>query len=63
MVSAETKAKIDEVKAAFVAGGSPFEGPVNDQDGKEIYAEGKQPTYEDVEQMDFFVEGVVGTIG
>jgi basic membrane protein A len=63
MVSEETKATIEEVKADFVAGGSPFAGPVNDQDGKEIYAEGEQPTYEDVEQMDFFVEGVVGTIG
>ena len=62
-VSEETKTKIEEAKQRFVDGGSPFEGPVSNQDGEEVYAEGEQPTYEDVEQMDFFVEGVVGTIG
>lgn len=63
MVTEETQAAIEEAKASFVDGGSPFAGPVNDQSGEEVYAEGEQPTYEEVEQMDFFVEGVVGTIG
>ena len=36
---------------------------VLDADGKEVYAEGEQPTYAEVETMDFFVEGVVGKIG
>ncbi|MBX3283920.1 MAG: BMP family ABC transporter substrate-binding protein [Acidimicrobiales bacterium] len=63
MVDDETKAKIDEAKQRFVDGGSPFEGPVLDQDGKEVYAEGEQPTYAEVETMDFFVKGVVGKIG
>ena len=34
-----------------------------DQDGEELIAEGEQPTYEEIETMDFFVQGVVGTIG
>lgn len=62
-VSDDTKAKIEAAKKSFVDGGSPFKGPVMDQDGKEIYAAGKQPTYAEVETMDFFVKGVTGTIG
>lgn len=62
MVDDETKAAIDEAKASFVAGGSPFAGPVMDQDGTEVWAEGEQPTYEEVESMDFFVQGVTGKI-
>lgn len=63
MVDEETKALIEKAKQRFIDGGSPFEGPVMDQDGKEVYAEGEQPTYAEVETMDFFVEGVVGKIG
>lgn len=63
MVDDETKALMDEAEQRFKDGGSPFEGPVADQDGEEVYAEGEQPTYDEVEQMDFFVEGVIGTIG
>jgi simple sugar transport system substrate-binding protein/basic membrane protein A len=63
MVDDETKALIEEAEQRFIDGGSPFEGPVTNQDGDEVYAEGEQPTYEEVETMDFFVAGVVGTIG
>jgi simple sugar transport system substrate-binding protein/basic membrane protein A len=63
MVSEDTVALMDEAEQRFVDGGSPFEGPVTNQDGDEVYAEGEQPTYDEVEQMDFFVEGVTGTIG
>jgi simple sugar transport system substrate-binding protein/basic membrane protein A len=63
MVSEDTIALMEEAEQRFVDGGSPFEGPVNNQDGDEVYAEGEQPTYDEVEQMDFFVEGVTGTIG
>jgi basic membrane protein A len=62
-VADDTIALIEEAKTSFVDGGSPFAGPVNDQDGNEVYAEGEQPTYDEVETMDFFVEGVVGRIG
>jgi len=62
MVTAETKALIEEAKEGFVAGGSPFAGPVRGQDGTIIYEEGTQPTYAEVEGMDFLVEGVIGKI-
>jgi basic membrane protein A and related proteins len=39
-----------------------FVGPVEDQDGEVIVAEGESLTYEQAETMDFFVRGVVGTI-
>ncbi len=63
MVDDETKAQIEEVKQSFIDGGSPFAGPVKDQSGKVVYKEGEQPTYDEVETMDFFVEGVTGKIG
>jgi basic membrane protein A and related proteins len=62
-VSEETIALIEEAKQAFIDGGSPFAGPVDNQDGEEVYAEGEQPTYDEVETMDFFVAGVVGNVG
>lgn len=40
----------------------PFEGPVKDQDGKERIPAGKRPTIEELETMDYLVEGIVGTI-
>jgi basic membrane protein A and related proteins len=63
MVDAEAQTAIEEARDAFIAGGSPFAGPVLNQDGETVYADGEQPTYADVETMDFFVQGVVGTIG
>jgi len=63
MVDEETQAQIDEVKQSFVDGGSPFAGPVKDQSGKIVVKEGEQPTYDEVETMDYFVEGVTGKIG
>lgn len=60
-VTDEIKAQIDEARESFIDGGSPFAGPVNNQDGDEVWAEGEQPTYDEVEQMDFFVEGVIGS--
>ncbi len=63
MVSADTIALIDAAKGTFVAGGSPFAGPVANQDGTVVWADGEQPTYAEVEQMDFFVQGVIGSTG
>ena len=59
----DTVTLIETARERFVAGGSPFTGPVLAQDGSVVFTEGVQPTYEEVETMDFFVEGVVGTIG
>jgi len=44
-------------------GGSPFAGPILDQDGNEVVAEGDSLDYVEAETMDFFVQGVVGTVG
>jgi simple sugar transport system substrate-binding protein/basic membrane protein A len=63
MVSDETEALIEEARTAFIEGGSPFAGPVANQDGEVVWAEGEQPTYADVETMDFFVLGVTGSTG
>ncbi|MCD9623599.1 BMP family ABC transporter substrate-binding protein [Rhabdothermincola salaria] len=60
MVDEDTQALVDEARQRFIDGGSPFAGPVVDQDGEVVWAEGEQPTYAEVEQMDFFVQGVTG---
>jgi hypothetical protein len=36
---------------------------VLDQDGDTVWAEGEQPSYDEVETMDFFVAGVTGETG
>jgi len=61
-VSDATKQAIDAARQRFVDGGSPFTGPVTAQDGTVIYPAGEQPTYAEIESMDFFVNGVTGTI-
>ena len=57
-VTDETKALIDEARAAIVDGTSVFTGPVTAQDGTVAVPEGGQLSYDEVEQMDFFVAGV-----
>jgi simple sugar transport system substrate-binding protein/basic membrane protein A len=61
-VSEETQALIAEAEQGFKDGGAVFVGPISDQDGAEKVAEGESLTYEQVETMDYFVDGVVGTI-
>ncbi|MFP5372944.1 MAG: BMP family ABC transporter substrate-binding protein [Actinomycetes bacterium] len=61
-VDEETQGLIDEARQRFIDGGSPFAGPVVDQDGTERVAAGQQPTYEEVETMDYFVQGVIGSL-
>ncbi len=63
MVTPETIALIDAAKESFIAGGSPFTGPVTNQDGEIVWEDGVTPTYADIETMDFLVEGVVGSTG
>ena len=62
-VSAETQAKIDEAQEWLGTDeGSPFAGPVEDQDGNVVVPEREVPTYADVDAMDYFVKGVVGKL-
>ena len=61
-VSQDVRDQIDAVKADIISGAfAPFNGPVNDQDGVEIVAEGDTPDLGTLLGMGFFVEGVVGS--
>lgn len=62
MVDAATKKLMDDAKASFSSTGSPFTGPVLDQDGKIKVKDGETPDYATIEQMDYLVKGVFGTI-
>lgn len=61
-VSEETKTAIEEAKQSIIDGTSVFTGPINGQDGEVVVAEGESLDYAQAETMDFFVEGVTGTI-
>ena len=61
-VTDETKALIADASKKLEEGGSPFTGPVTAQDGTVKVAEGETPPIETIEQMDYFVQGVTGTI-
>jgi basic membrane lipoprotein Med (substrate-binding protein (PBP1-ABC) superfamily) len=63
IVSDETKALIAEKQAVVVGNsGVMFSGPLKDNKGNEILAEGVQATYEELMGMDYLVEGIVGEI-
>ena len=61
-VDADTQAAIvakgEEIKAGTFA---PFTGPINDQSGKEVIADGVKAPIGDLLSMSYFVEGVVGS--
>ncbi|KQY24428.1 hypothetical protein ASD16_02485 [Cellulomonas sp. Root485] len=61
-VTDETKALIAAAAADLEAGGSPFAGPITAQDGTVTVPEGETPPIETIEQMDYFVQGVTGTV-
>jgi simple sugar transport system substrate-binding protein/basic membrane protein A len=62
-VSADTKAAIDKAKSTIATPtGSPFKGPVMDQDGKVIFPDGMVPDYAAIENLKVFVNGVVGKL-
>jgi basic membrane protein A len=63
LVTAATKAKIDAAKTFLsTPDGSPFVGPVTDQNGKVKIKDGDVPSYATNDAMDYFVDGVVGTL-
>jgi basic membrane protein A len=62
-VTADTQAEIKTAQEWLGTDeGSPFVGPVLDQDGKTKVEDGDIPTYADVDAMDYFVQGVVGKL-
>lgn len=56
------KEKIDIIKEQIISGEfAPFTGPIKDQDGNIVVEDGKTLTREEIWQMDYLVEGVIGT--
>ena len=51
-----------ERRSAFAEGGDVFCGPINDVDGTERVADGVCLTDEELQQIDWFVEGVVSGV-
>ena len=61
-VDADTQTLINDKKDAIIAGTfAPFTGPLKNQAGKQILADGEKAELGDLLGMDFFVEGVVGS--
>ncbi len=62
-VPADVKSLVTEKTAAIIAGKfHPFAGPFKDQNGKVVVAAGQVPTDGELLSMNYFVEGVQGTI-
>jgi simple sugar transport system substrate-binding protein len=64
-VSDKAGAQFEATKTEIMAGGySVIKGPLNDNNGKLIVAEGQQLAENDIalESMDYLVEGVIGSI-
>ncbi len=61
-VTDETKTEIAAAKEEISTTGSPFAGPVYDQDGNVVIEDGVIPEYSELESMDYLVQGVVGEI-
>ncbi|MEI7882993.1 MAG: BMP family ABC transporter substrate-binding protein [Actinomycetota bacterium] len=61
-VDADTQKLIADKAAAIIDGSfAPFQGPVMDQDGKEVVAAGAKPELLDLLGMSYFVKGVIGS--
>ena len=62
-VTEETRAAIDAKKAELAAApGSQFTGPINDNQGNEVLADGVMHTFDELMSMAYLVEGVDGEI-
>jgi len=61
-VTPDVQKLVDDAKAKISKDGSPFAGPVADQDGKVRIPAGTVPDYTTVESINYFVDGVVGRI-
>jgi basic membrane protein A len=63
-VTDDAKALVEEEEQRILGGDwDVFCGPINDQDGNEKVAAGECMSDGDMLGMDWFVEGVVGTLG
>ncbi len=63
VVPAEAAARVEEAKKQIIDGSMhPFQGPINDQDGKEAVAAGAVMTDDELSKMEWYVEGVEGKL-
>ena len=62
VVPQEVVDKVTAAREAILSGQHVFEGPITAQDGSVVIAEGATPSDADLWQMDYLVEGVVGTL-
>ena len=61
-VDADTQSMIEEKAQAIIDGEfAPFTGPLNDQNGAEVLADGVAATLGELLGMEYFVEGVIGS--
>jgi basic membrane protein A and related proteins len=59
----EARAEAEAARDAIAAGDlHPFTGPINRQDGSEWLADAETPSDDDLHSMNFYVEGIEGTI-
>jgi basic membrane protein A and related proteins len=62
-VPPEVAEEADAVKEAIIAGERhPFEGPIRNQAGEEVVAEGETMSDEELLRMDYYVEGIAGRL-
>ena len=62
-VPADVAAEADRVKNAIIAGElHPFTGPIRNQAGKLVLPEGKRMADEDLLRMDYYVQGIEGSL-
>lgn len=62
-VPEEVKRLVEEKRQAIISGSlHPFAGPIKDQSGAVRIEPGKNPTVDELESMNYLVEGVIGNI-
>lgn len=62
-IPADIVSRVEAEKASLAAGEfHPFEGPLNRQDGSQWMADGQVPTDKELYGMDFYVEGIDGSL-
>lgn len=62
-VPAEVQQEVLDLQAKILSGEFfPFTGPIYDQDGKVMIAEGVKNTVEELEATNYLIKGVIGTI-
>ncbi len=62
LVPRESRAMVRAAEQRLLDGWSPFAGPLADRAGRERVPPGRTPTRQEIEAMDYVVEGVLGAV-